>query len=86
MAHEEYTFTASSYDTTYNLGSELKYTTSDYRFIPTPVMSVWQCYMFGNKPGGIGIIYTPRKGDEPNWFVRWMMKICFDCTWVKVKK
>ena len=87
MAHDQYTYTGSSYDTTYNLGSELKYTTtSDYRFTPTPVMSDWQCYMFGNKPGGVGIIYQPRKGDEPNWFVRWMMKICFDCTWVKVKK
>ena len=27
-----------------------------------------------------------QKGKEPNWFVRWMMKICFACTWVKEPK
>ena len=46
--------------------------------------SEWKCYMFGNKPEvDVGIVYNPQKGREPNWFVRWMMKICFDCTWVK---
>ena len=48
--------------------------------------SDWQCYLFGNRPGGVGIIYRPVKGKEPNWFVRWMMRICFDCLWVKDKK
>lgn len=86
MADDHYTFTENSYTTEYIFSEELKYTTKDYRFIETPKLSDWECYMFGNKPGGVGIIYTPRKGDEPNWFVRWMMKICFDCTWVKVKK
>ncbi len=50
-----------------------------------PEQSEWTCYMFGNKPGGVGLIYTPRKGGETNWFVRWMMRICFDCMWVKKK-
>jgi hypothetical protein len=45
--------------------------------------SDWKCYLFGNKPGGQGIIYTPAKDQVPKWFVRWMMKICLDCTWVK---
>lgn len=45
--------------------------------------SEWQCYMFGNSPGGTGFVYTPAKGREPNFFVRWMMKILLDCTWVK---
>lgn len=59
---------------------------SDYKFFePTP-LSDWTCYMFGNKPGGMGLIYTPALGKEPNWFVRWMMKICFACTWVKESK
>lgn len=49
------------------------------------VESGWICYMFGNKPGGCGITYRPRKGNVPNFFVRWMMKICFDCTWIKDK-
>jgi hypothetical protein len=58
-----------------------------YAFYLTPEYSnEWKCYMFGNRPGGAGIVYTPNKGKEPNWFVRWMMKICFDCTWVKDKK
>jgi hypothetical protein len=43
----------------------------------------WQCYLFGNKPGGHGIVYFPSKGQVPNWFVRWMMKVCLGCTWVK---
>jgi hypothetical protein len=55
-------------------------------FVTIPENSEWKCYMFGNKPGiNVGYIYLPRKGCEPNWFVRWMMKICFDCTWVKDK-
>lgn len=48
-----------------------------------PPLSPWTCYMFGNKPGGQGLIYTPTIGSVPNAFVRWMMKICFGCTWVR---
>jgi hypothetical protein len=33
-----------------------------------------------------GIRWNPEKYKEPNWFVRWMMKICFDCTWVRKAK
>ena len=52
--------------------------------IKMPERSEWKCYMFGNNPKiNDGIMYNPRKGHEPNWFVRWMMKVCFDCTWVK---
>ena len=51
-----------------------------------PERSEWACYMFGNKPDiNDGIKFIPKKGCEPNWFVRWMMKIFFDCTWVKEK-
>jgi hypothetical protein len=42
-----------------------------------------ECYMFGCGLDGHGLVYRPRIGKEPNAFVRWMMKICFDCTWVK---
>ncbi len=45
--------------------------------------SVWVCYMFGNKPNGDGMTYIPQRGSVPNFFVRWMMKICFACTWIK---
>jgi hypothetical protein len=54
-----------------------------YSLPVTPEYSEWKCYMFGNTPGGQGVIYIPVKGQEPNRFVRWMMKICFGCTWVK---
>jgi hypothetical protein len=45
----------------------------------------WQCYLFGNRPGGAGMVYQPSKGRVPNLFVRWMMRVCFDCLWVKGK-
>jgi hypothetical protein len=56
-----------------------------YEIRLTSEQSEWSCYLFGNRPGGYGLIYTPKKDCEPNWFVRWMMKICFDCTWVREK-
>ena len=52
-------------------------------YINLPKPSNWTCYMFGNRPGGTGISYTPSEGQVPNWFVRLMMRICFDCLWVK---
>lgn len=52
-----------------------------------PELSEWICYLFGTSPEtGNGFIYRPIKGQEPNWFVRWMMKICFDSVWVKKYK
>lgn len=51
--------------------------------IHNPKMSNWECYMFGNRPGGSGIMYIPQEGRVPNRFVRWMMYLCFDCLWVK---
>ena len=47
-----------------------------------PEPSGWVCYMWGNKPGGNGMTYYPVKGHVPNAFVRFMMKVCFACTWV----
>ena len=55
---------------------------SEFEFKP-PEMSEWTCYMFGNTAGGYGIVFKPQKGCEPNRFVRWMMKVCFACTWIK---
>ena len=57
-----------------------------YAFGMQPGLSEWSCYMFGNRPGGIGLVYRPQKGKEPNRFARWMMLICFDSLWVKDKK
>jgi hypothetical protein len=51
-----------------------------------PERSEWHCYLFGNTPqDNQGIVWIPIKGQEPNWFVRWMMQVCFACTWVKEK-
>lgn len=45
----------------------------------------WKCYLFGCRDG-YGITYIPPKGEIPNWFIRWMMKVCLGCKWVKVNK
>ena len=60
-------------------------TDASYAFRINPEQSEWQCYMFGNRPDGVGIVYRPSKGKEPNWFVRLMMRICFNCLWVRDK-
>jgi len=57
-----------------------------YKLHVSPERSEWKCYMFGNRPDGMGMVYCPIKGKEPNWFVRLMMRVCFDCLWVKDKK
>jgi hypothetical protein len=56
---------------------------SNTYFIKQPKQSNWTCYMFGNRPGGMGMAYKPAEGQVPNRFVRFMMRICFDCVWVK---
>ena len=43
-----------------------------------PEYSEWTCYLFGGSS-----CYIPLKGQVPNMFVRFMMKICFNCKWVK---
>lgn len=58
--------------------------TSSTATLHIPERSEWVCYMFGNTPRtNDGFKWNPIKGKEPNCFVRWMMKICFACTWVK---
>ena len=57
----------------------------EFKLHVSPKRYEWQCYMFGNRPGSMGIVYRPIKGKEPNWFVRLMMRVCFDCLWVKDK-
>tara|TARA_R110000772_G_scaffold11545_3_gene36033 strand:+ start:2000 stop:2290 length:291 start_codon:yes stop_codon:yes gene_type:complete len=60
-----------------------------------PELSEWKCYLFGSykKRNPVvterytgGMVYTPCVGFVPNWFVRYMMKICLGCTWVKGKE
>jgi hypothetical protein len=54
---------------------------SEVQLIQPAKSSKWRCYMFGNRPGGTGIVYHPAEGRVPNRFVRWMMRLCFDCVW-----
>jgi hypothetical protein len=67
----EYTFAIADYDK------------SNTYTITQPKLSNWTCYLFGNCPGGMGMVYTPAEGQVPNRFVRFMMRICLGCTWVK---
>ena len=41
----------------------------------------WKCQLFGD--GETGIIFTPKKGEEPNWFWRKMQYLFFGCKWIK---
>ncbi|MCP4853043.1 MAG: hypothetical protein GY903_00940 [Fuerstiella sp.] len=50
--------------------------------ITQPELSEWTCYMFGGAQSD-GVAWRPFKGQEPNWFHRWMQKWCFRCTWIK---
>ena len=57
----------------------------DLKLMLSLELSDWQCYMFGNRPGGNGLVYRPQMGRVPNAFVRFMMRVCFDCVWVRLK-
>lgn len=65
--------------------SKLTATTGTFK-IHVPELSDWTCYMFGNKPNSVGLVYVPENRCVPNWFIRWMMKICFGCTWIKKER
>ena len=55
-----------------------------YATLRTPKYSDWQCYMYGSKPGSaLSTVYRPIEENLPNRFVRFMMKVCLGCTWVK---
>jgi hypothetical protein len=54
-----------------------------FKFFAPHEKSEWACYMFGSTPGSNGLVYYPNKNSVPNWFVRWMMKVCLGCTWMK---
>jgi hypothetical protein len=68
-------------ETTFAIADDKSYT----YIIKQPKQSNWTCYLFGNRPGGMGMVYTPVEGQVPNRFVRFMMRICLGCTWVKNK-
>ena len=68
----------------YNYESSVYKIKNESQYIGLPEQSKWTCYLFGNRPwSGTGLYYIPQKGQVPNRFVRFMMRICFDCYWVK---
>ncbi len=56
-----------------------KHVTKDSQSLIIPKGSNWQCYIFASSD----IVWTPAVGEVPNVFVRFMMRICFSCKWVK---
>jgi hypothetical protein len=52
-------------------------------FIHQPKLSNWTCYMFGGNAGFSPITWTPQEGKVPNAWVRFWMKVFFNCKWVK---
>jgi hypothetical protein len=49
--------------------------------IKIPKLSEWHCELFGAGPEGI--ILRPAKGNEPNFFWRWMQFVFFGNKWVR---
>ncbi len=47
-----------------------------------PKMSEWRCDLFGTPD----ICLHPRKGNEPNWFWRWMQFLAFGNRWYRIPK
>ena len=47
--------------------------------------SGWRCDLFGSVYP-YGISYSPVRGQVPNAFVRWMMRLCLGCTWVREQR
>jgi hypothetical protein len=52
-------------------------------FIQQPKESNYICYMFGGDAGFSPITWTPQEGKVPNAWVRFWMKVFFNCKWVK---
>tara|TARA_B110000503_G_C6794012_1_gene268391 strand:- start:22 stop:267 length:246 start_codon:yes stop_codon:yes gene_type:complete len=44
--------------------------------------SEWKCHLFGYVKNS-GITYTPKKGEEPNWFWRMTQHLILGHKWVK---
>ena len=66
-----------------NPDHKIKLTSIDMKALTLPESSDWECYLFGSSKGN-GITYIPIKGNEPNFFWRWMQFLCFGNRWTKV--
>jgi hypothetical protein len=61
------------------------YDKSNTYTITQPKLSNWTCYMFGGDAGFSPMTWVPQEGKVPNVWVRFWMKVFFDCKWVKNK-
>jgi hypothetical protein len=52
-------------------------------YIDPPELSEWLLWLIGD---GSCTAIRPKKGDEPNWFHRWMQRVAFGFRWERVKK
>jgi hypothetical protein len=60
---------------------QIGYWNASQNFIP-PREGAWTCHLWGSSEGN-GFSWRPADSQVPNAFVRWMMKVCFACTWVR---
>jgi hypothetical protein len=48
--------------------------------VQCPEPSGWKCEMIGSY-----LVIFPTKGNVPNWFHRFMQRLCFGFKWIKIK-
>jgi hypothetical protein len=52
--------------------------------INAPERSEWECVVFGDVGAEYPlVVFTPLKGQAPNWFHRKMQELCFGFKWRK---
>ena len=61
------------------------YDKSNTYTITQPKLSNWTCYAFGGDTSFSPMTWVPQEGRVPNAWVRFWMKVFFDCKWVKNK-
>ncbi len=57
----------------------------DVNTIELPERSEWSCRLFGGTIEN-GMVWTPQKGQHPNWFWRTMQYLILGNKWVRAKK
>ena len=63
-------------------GLGVKGNDTEYCILKPIEYSEWYCHPLGMEH----YEFHPMKGDEPNWFIRWMSNIFFNCKWQKDKE
>lgn len=70
---------------TYKLTSETG--DSEVITLQLPERSPWVCYLWGSSKESPGMTWQPDEHFKiPNRLQRWLMKVCFGCTWVYTRE